>query len=101
MKQLDRTDKVYKMIVSPYYPPRMTEHEYLLRVPNGVEINQEILENSSFFEDEWCKELFPTPSSLIEFGEVEDKELWSDDYPSLDKEGTITFDDDDYCESEG
>ena len=80
------TDKVYRVKITP-----LVEDNILLRVPKGVEINEEILEKSWFFEDEWCEELFPTPSSLIEFSEVEDKQLWNYKHPSLHKNGDIHY----------
>jgi len=81
------TDRVYNVKVMEL------QEEFVLRVPKGVEINKEILENSWYLDEYKNKEYIS-----ISFSEV-DKELMSEeDFPSLDKEGTITFDDDDYCE---
>jgi len=84
---MKNTDRVYRVKVTPD-----VEHNYLLRVPEGVEINQDILEKSWFFDDEWSEEPIHHPSSRIEFSEV-DKELWvENEHPLLDEDGTITFD---------
>jgi hypothetical protein len=89
------TDKVYNIKITP-----LVEDNILLRVPKGVEINEEILRKDSYFED-WYDFDPPTlygKDICLEISEVEDKELWSEDHPSLDRDGDITFDDDDYCE---
>ena len=49
---MGKTVKVYKVIITS----RPVEQKFYLRVPKGVEINQEILENSSCFEDWWDEE---------------------------------------------
>jgi len=90
------TDKVYLVIVSPDFPH--IEHEYLIRVPEGVEINEDILKKSWFFDDEWV-DLIRSPQGLgippsrIECISEVNKELWSDDYPSLHKDGNIHYED--------
>ena len=44
---MNKTDKVYKVeITTPI-------EEFYLRVPKGVEINEEILTNSGYFDDWW------------------------------------------------
>ena len=75
------TDKVYKVRV-------VTQKEmFILRVPKGVEINQEILENSCYLE-EWKNQEYVN----VSFSEV-DKELWVEHkHPILEKDGDITFD---------
>ena len=87
------TDKVYKVKITPDI-----ELNILLRVPKGVEINEEILSKDYMFEDYWREDPIINPRCRIEISEVKDKELWSEDHPSLDRDGDITFDDDDYCE---
>ena len=87
------TDKVYNIKVIPDI-----EDNILLRVPKGVEINEEILSKDYMFEDYWSEDPIINPRCRLEISEVEDKELWSEDHPSLDRDGDITFDDDDYCE---
>jgi hypothetical protein len=80
-------DQVYKVKVIKL------QEEFILQVPKGVEMNQEILENSSYLDEYKNKE-----DVSISFSKV-DKKLWLEDkHPSLDRDGTITFDDDDYCE---
>jgi len=88
------TDKYYKVIVSP----KIEEHIYL-RVPDGVEITEEILKNSWYFQDYWSESFLPVnPESRFEFNEVV-KDLWDEiEHPTLDKDGDITFD---YEEEEG
>ena len=84
---MKNTDRVYRVKVTPD-----VEHNYLLRVPEGVEINQDILEKSWFFDDEWSEDPIHHPSSRIEFSEV-DKELWVEhEHPLLENDGDITFD---------
>ncbi len=87
--KIKTTDKVYKVKITP-----MIEEEIFLRVPKDVELTQEILEDSGYF-DGWYNE---EPPSLIggtcrlEIGEV-DKELWTTDKdPILDNDGDIHFD---------
>ena len=75
------TDKVYKVRVMKL------EEEDILRVPNGVEINKEILEDSWYLDEYKNKEYIS-----ISFSEV-DKELWVEHkHPILEKDGDITFD---------
>jgi len=87
---MKNTDKVYEVKINP-----IIDETVLLRVPEGVEINQEILENSWYFE-KWYFESPPilTPNTKLRFELSEvDKELWNDsDYPSLDEDGDIHFD---------
>jgi hypothetical protein len=81
------TDKVYNVKVMEL------QEKFVLRVPKGVEINQEILENSWYLDEYKNKEYIS-----ISFSEV-DKQLWMEhEHPVLEKDGDITFDDDDYCE---
>ena len=76
------TDKVYKVKITPDI-----ELNILLRVPKGVEINEEILSKDYLFEDCWSEEHIYNPSSRLEISEV-DKELWNDYvHPSLHKNG--------------
>lgn len=84
-----KTDKVYNVKVTPHI-----EHNYLIRVPKGVEINKEILENSGNFDNEWSEEPMHTLASCVEISEVDKelKELWNDGGdPSLHKDGTIHY----------
>jgi len=77
------TDKVYRVKITP-----LVEDIILLRVPKGVEINEEILRKDSYFED-WYDFDPPTlygKDIRLEISEV-DKELWSDDDLSLHKNG--------------
>ena len=88
MKEKDKNnDRLVMVKITP-----KIEEEKLLLVPKGVEINQDILEKSWFFDDEWSEEPIHHPSSRIEFSEV-DKELWvKNKHPILEKDGDITFD---------
>jgi len=75
------TDKVYKVKVTTL------EEEFILRVPKGVEINQEILDNSCYLE-EWKNQKYVN----VSFSEV-DKEFWVEhEHPLLENDGDITFD---------
>jgi len=77
---MNKTDKVYKVEVTTPI------QEFYLRVPKGVEVNEEILEKSWFTEPE-----VPNLPTNVSFSEVE-KELWNDYHPSLYKDGDISFD---------
>jgi len=87
---MKNTDKVYEVKINP-----VINETVLLRVPDGVEINQEILENSWFFEDWYFDSppiLNPNTKLRLELNEV-NKELWNGyDSPSLDEDGDIHFD---------
>ena len=86
---MNKTDKVYKVEVTTPI------QEFYLRVPKGVEINQEILENLDYVEDWWdtsaesdlwfrdiCRK-----DRTASFSEV-DKELWDEqEHPELGKDG--------------
>ena len=76
------TDKVYNVKVIPDI-----EDNILLRVPKGVEINEEILSKDYMFEDYWSEDPIINPRCRLEISEVKDKELWSEDHPSLHKNG--------------
>ena len=88
---MKNTDKVYKVRVMKI------EEEEILRVPKGVEINKEILEDSWYFdkfeeEDDDGRDF--TTLFSISFSEV-DKELWVEHEhpcPILEYDGDITFD---------
>lgn len=74
-------DKYYKVKVMEL------QEQFVLRVPIGVEINEEILENSWYLDEYKNKE-----DISISFSEV-DKELCVEyDLPLLEKDGDITFD---------
>lgn len=78
---MKNTDKVYKVKVTTL------EEEFILQVPKGVEINQDILENS-WYLDEYKNQEYVN----VSFSEV-DKELWVEhEHPLLENDGTITFD---------
>ena len=85
------------MIISP-----KVQESIILRVPKGVEINQEILENSGYFDD-WYD--FEPPILIgkdvrLEFSEIPEEFLkqhsfyrWKRDKdPTLTKDGDITYD---------
>ena len=67
------TDKVYNIKVIPDI-----EDNILLRVPKGVEINEEILSKDYMFEDYWREDPIINPRCRIEISEVENKQLWSE-----------------------
>ena len=78
---MKNTDKVYKVKVMEL------QEEFVLRVPIGVEINEEILGNSWYLDEYKNKEYIS-----ISFSEV-DKEHWvKNKHPILEKDGDITFD---------
>ena len=82
-EKMKDTDKVYNVKVIPDI-----EDNILLRVPKGVEINEEILRKDCHFEDYWSEDPIINPRCRLEISEVKDKELWNDyDHPSLHKNG--------------
>ena len=82
------TDKYYELLITPDY-----EDSLVIRVPEGVEITEEILEKSSFFEN-WYEEVpvLCGRDVCIEFEELVDQFPNDDDIPTLDKDGDITYD---------
>ena len=81
------TDKYYKVRITP-----KLESYLVLRVPKGVQINEEILEESPFFED-WYSESPPFCGGLnvhLELEELDEKSIKNIDYLTLDNEGEIT-----------
>ena len=85
----ENTDKFYRVKITP-----MIEDNITLRVPEGAEINKEILKKSWYFKDFYED----APPSLLrdcklrfEYSEVP-KEEWTPDYdPEVDKDGEIHF----------
>jgi hypothetical protein len=92
MNKMKNKEKLYKVKIYP-----ITHEEIYIRVPKGVEINQQILENSSYFDD-WYN--FEPPQIMgckvrCEFTEINPLKLPKIDYedldnfPSLDEDGYI------------
>lgn len=76
------TDKVYRVKITP-----LVEDIILLRVPKGVEINEEILRKDCHFEDYWSEDPIINPRCRFEISEV-DKQLWNEEHDiSLHKNG--------------